>query len=258
MAKTGGRIPNSQIIRAKIRLFGGLLGQVAHSFWTHPQFPRIYREYIYQSHSIIRASVPLMQAAEKACQIPEHAADPALRGFGDYLRHHIPEELGHHEWIVNDGVAMGLDRQAILHRLPKESATQLVGVQYYWIHHYNPIALAGFIAAMEGNPPPAEFFEEIAERNHLPLKCFSSFLYHAKIDPQHTRDLDAVLDALPLSPAHLELIGLSSLRTIRMMTGIMQDIIESGLSAQGSDHPTPEIAGIQSAHFAEAGGAQHP
>jgi hypothetical protein len=232
MAKARQRVPNSQIIRSKIRLFGGRLGHTAHSFWTHPQFPRIYREYIYQSHSIIRASVPLMQAAEKACQLPVHSSDPALQGFGSYLLHHIPEETGHHEWIVNDGVAMGLDRHAILNRLPKESATQLVGVQYYWIHHYNPIALAGFIATMEGNPPPAEFFEEVAARNNLPLKCFSSFLYHAKIDPQHTRDLDDVLDDLPLTPAHLELIGISSLRTIRMMTAIMEDIIESGLSEE--------------------------
>jgi pyrroloquinoline quinone (PQQ) biosynthesis protein C len=228
MTATAPAIRHSEIIRAKIRMFGRRLGHTAYTFWTHPQFPRLYREYIYQSHSIIRASVPLMQAAEQACQLPVHAGDPALQDFGRYLRQHIPEETGHHEWILNDGVALGLDRQTILQRVPKESATQLVGVQYYWIHHYNPIALAGFIATMEGNPPPAEFFEEIAARNNLSLKCFSSFIYHAKIDPQHQRDLDAVLDALPLTPAHLELIGISSLRTIRMMTGIMEDIIECG------------------------------
>jgi pyrroloquinoline quinone (PQQ) biosynthesis protein C len=220
-------IRNSEIVRAKIELFGRRLGHTAYTLWTHPQFTRIYREYIYQSHSIIRASVPLMQAAEQACQLPEHAGDPALQGFGRYLRHHIPEETGHHEWILNDGEAMGLDRQAILQRVPKESATQLVGVQYYWIHHYNPIALAGYIAAMEGNPEPVEFIEDIAARNNLPLKCFSSFLYHAKIDPQHRRDMDKVLDALPLTPAHLELIGISSLRTIRMMTGILEDILST-------------------------------
>ena len=232
MTAAAPEIRNSEIVRAKIALFGRRLGHTAYTFWTHPQFPRLYREYIYQSHSIIRASVPLMQAAEKACRLPAHANDPALEGFGRYLRHHIPEETGHHEWIVNDGVALGLDRREILGRLPKESATQLVGVQYYWIHHYSPIALAGFIAAMEGSPPPAEFFMEVAERNNLPLKCFSSFLYHAKIDPQHRLDLDAVLDALPLTPAQLELIGISSLRTIRMMTGILEDIIETGQSSE--------------------------
>src|ERR1700737_3685315 len=82
-------IRNSEIIRAKIGLFGRRLGHTAYSFWTHPQFPRLYREYIYQSHSIIRASVPLMQAAEKACANPRHAGNPVLQGFARYLHHHI-------------------------------------------------------------------------------------------------------------------------------------------------------------------------
>jgi hypothetical protein len=230
MSQRPAEIRNSEIIRAKIGLFGRRLGHTAHLFWTHREFPSVYREYIYQSHSIIRASVPLMQAAEKACEYPEHAGDPALQGFAQYLRRHIPEETGHHEWILDDGEAMGLDRRAILQRVPKESATQLVGVQHYWIQHYNPIALAGYIAAMEGNPPPAAFFQEVAARNKLPLQCFSSFLYHAKIDPVHQREFDAALDELPLTPAHLELIGVSSLRTIRMMTGIMEDIMDCGAS----------------------------
>jgi pyrroloquinoline quinone (PQQ) biosynthesis protein C len=181
---------HSEVVRAKIALFGGRLGHTAYRFWTSPDFPRLYREYIFQSHSIIRASVPLMQAAMGACSLPQHASDPALQGFAHYLRHHIPEETGHHEWILDDGEAMGLERAVILARLPKESATELVGVQYYWIHHYNPIALAGFIATMEGDPPTTEFVEDIARRNGLPLNCFTSFLYHARIDPQHRRDLD--------------------------------------------------------------------
>jgi pyrroloquinoline quinone (PQQ) biosynthesis protein C len=219
---------HSEVVRAKIALFGGRLGHTAYRFWTSPDFPRLYREYIFQSHSIIRASVPLMQAAMGACSLPQHASDPALQGFAHYLRHHIPEETGHHEWILDDGEAMGLERAAILARLPKESATELVGVQYYWIHHYNPIALAGFIATMEGDPPTTEFVEDIARRNGLPLNCFTSFLYHARIDPQHRRDLDEALDALPLTVDHLALIGLSSLRTIRMMTGIIEGIIRGG------------------------------
>jgi len=227
-------VRNSEIVRAKIALFGGQLGVTAARLWSHPQFALIYREYIFQSHSIIRASVPLMQAAEQACAMrchaEGHAEDPVLHGFALYLHRHIPEETGHHEWILNDGEALGLKRTAILERPPKESAMQLVGGQYYWIHHYNPIALAGYIATMEGNPDPVEQIEALAKRNKLPLKCFSSFLYHAKIDHRHRRELDEVLDALPLTSAQLELIGISSLRTIRLMTEILEDIIDSGRS----------------------------
>ena len=108
----------------------------------------------------------------------------------------MPEETGHHEWIVDDGEAMGLKRADILSlACRKRARPQLVGVQYYWIHHYNPIALAGFIATMEGDLPTTEFVEEVARRNNLPLSCFSSFLYHAKIDPKHRLDLDDLLDS---------------------------------------------------------------
>lgn len=228
-ADTLGRgISNSETVRSKIRLFGHQLGLASYRFWTHAEFPRLYREYIFQSHSIIRASVPLMEAAEHSCRQPKHADDPVLQMFASYLRRHIPEEKGHHEWIVNDGEALGLNRTDILARLPKERATQLVGVQYYWIHHYNPIALAGFIATMEGDPPSAEMIETVAERNGLPLACFSSFLYHARIDHRHRQDLDELLDSLPLAADHLELIGLSSIRTIGMMTQIMNDIVSVG------------------------------
>ncbi len=228
MAIPSHSLSNSTLIRAKISLFGQRLGQSAHNFWHSPDFRRLYPEYIFQSHSIIRASVPLMQAAERACGSPRHAADPVLQGFARYLHRHIPEETGHHEWILDDGEAMGIERAAVLARPPKESATQLVGVQYYWIEHYNPIALAGYIATMEGDPPSMEFIEDVASRNNLPLKCFSSFVYHAKIDLQHRRELDEALDSLPLTPDELALIGLSSLRTIRMMSEIMDDIVASG------------------------------
>jgi pyrroloquinoline quinone (PQQ) biosynthesis protein C len=227
-------LSNSEIVRGKIRLFGQQLGLASYRFWTSPDFPRLYREYIFQSYSIIRASVPLMEAAEQACRRSEYAEDPALQGFARYLRRHIPEETGHHEWILDDGEAMGLKRADILSRLPLERATHLVGAQYYWIHHYNPIALCGYIATMEGDPPTTEFIEDVARRNDLPRECFSSFLYHAKIDPQHRRDLNAVLDSLPLKPDHLALIGLSSLRTIGTMTQVRNRIVQSGDSTEPS------------------------
>lgn len=49
-----------------------------------------------------------------------------------------------------------------------------------------------------------------------------------------------------MTAAHLELIGISSLRTIRMMTGIMEDIIESGTLDQGDavmiQRPKPPVS----------------
>jgi hypothetical protein len=221
-------VRGSAIVRAKISLFGQAMDEAASRFWEHPQFLAAYREYIFQSHSIIRASVPLMQAAEQACRLPHYAADPALRQFGEYLRHHIPEETGHHEWIVDDGAVLGIERKQVLERLPLLNATHIVGAQYYWIHHFSPIALAGYIAVMEGNPPSIEFIGEVARRNRLPMEAFSSFVYHAKIDGRHREDLDRLLDELPLTPEQSALIGLSAIRTMNLMAEILEDINRIG------------------------------
>jgi hypothetical protein len=221
---TRPNILNSQIVRAKIELFGRNLGDAAHRFWTRADFARLYRDYIFISHAIIRASAPLMEHAERACGYPEHAGDAVLEAFARYLRRHIREETGHDRWILDDGEALGIERSAVLGHIPHEAATRLVGIQYYWIHHYNPIALAGYIAVMEGNPPTTEFIEDTARRNNLSLKCFSAFLYHAKLDPGHRCDLDNLLDNLQLTADHLSLIGLSSLHTLRTMTEIMQGL----------------------------------
>ncbi len=218
-------VSNSAIIRAKIDLFGGRLSQASHAFWSSPHFASIYREQLFLSHAIVRASVPLMQAAEEACRYPQHAGDAVLEGFARYLRHHIPEETGHDRWVLDDADAMGIGRAAILARQPKESVARLVGVPYYWIRHYNPIALCGYIAVLEGRPPTLELIGEVAARNNLPLECFTNLTHHARIDPHHRRDLDDVLDALPLTAEHLALIGLTTLHTLRTLTEIMNELL---------------------------------
>lgn len=229
MAFSAKTLTNSRLVRTKISLFSTRLNQVAHEFWTHQDFAVVYQEYLFQSHSIIRASVPLMATALAACRSDSRAADPVLQGFGRYLERHIAEERGHDNWILDDAKVMGLDHRLLLDRVPSETARQMVGSQYYWIHHYHPVAMLGYIAVMEGTPPTTDFIEEVARRNRLPPEAFSSFLLHAKVDPKHRDDLDALLDELPLSSQHHAIIGLSALQTIEYLRCVIADVNNSHL-----------------------------
>jgi hypothetical protein len=220
---------NSELIRTKISLFSAGLDKAAHEFWTHPDFALVYREYLFQSHSIIRASVPLMQATLDVCSAAPHSSDAVLMKFGKYLARHIGEERGHDNWILDDAEVMGIDRRLLLERVPKENAVRMVGSQYYWIHHYHPTAMLGYIAVMEGNPPRTDFIEEVAQRNGLPLEAFSSFLLHAKVDPKHRADLDFLLDTLPLSDGEHGIIGLSALQTIQYLKSVLSEVNKSHL-----------------------------
>jgi pyrroloquinoline quinone (PQQ) biosynthesis protein C len=220
---------NSELLRAKISLFSVGLDKAAYEFWTHPRFPVVYREYLFQSHSIIRASVPLMQATLEACRSQTHSSNVVLTKFGDYLERHIAEERGHDNWILDDAEVMGIERRLLRERVPKETAREMVGSQYYWIHHYHPVAMLGYIAVMEGNPPRTDFIEEVARRNNLPLEAFSSFLLHAKLDPKHRADLDSLLDVLPLSPGDQGIVGLSALQTIHYLRSVLAEVNNSHL-----------------------------
>ena len=222
-------LTNSCLIRTKISLFSAGLDKAAYDFWMHPEFAVVYPEYLHQSHSIIRASVPLMEATLQTCRSKQHASDPVLQRFAEYLSHHIVEESGHDEWILNDAEAIGINRQSLLNRIPKNTAKEMVGSQYYWIHHYHPVAMLGYIAVMEGTPPTTEFIEAVARRTQLPEEAFSSFLLHAKVDPRHRADLDCLLDLLPLTEEHHVLIGLSALETINYLKTVLLDVNNSHL-----------------------------
>ena len=215
---------NSKLLRTKIGLFSAGLDEAAYEFWMHPEFALVYREYLFQSHSIIRASVPLMRATLECCRSARYASDSVLQTFGAYLEHHILEESGHDNWILDDAEVLGIDRQLLLNRIPKPTAVRVVGSQYYWIHHYHPIAMLGYSAVMEGTPPETEFIEEVARRNRLPLEAFSSFMLHAQVDPKHRADLDSLLDRLALSQHEIGLIGLSALQTIQYLKAVLAEV----------------------------------
>ena len=229
MSQPAKELSNSELLRTKIALFSADLDKAAYEFWMHPEFVLVYRDYLFQSHSIVRASVPLMKATLECCRTPKYLSDSVLKLFAEYLERHIVEESGHDEWILNDAEVLGIRRRLLLERVPKRTAFQLVGSQYYWIYHYNPIAMLGYIAVMEGTPPETECIEDVARRNKLPLEAFSSFLLHARIDPTHRADLDRLLDNLPLSKEQLGLIGLSAVQTIQYLAEVLTDVNTSHL-----------------------------
>ena len=82
------QLSNSELLRTRIALFSSALDEAAYQFWMHPEFVAVYGEYLFQSHSIIRASVPLMKATLECCRAPKYLSDPVLKPFADYLERH--------------------------------------------------------------------------------------------------------------------------------------------------------------------------
>jgi hypothetical protein len=172
-------------------------------------------------HQITRASGPLMDAALRACRNcdGDHAA-----AFAAYLERHIEEERNHDVWLLEDLESVGIARADVLSAAPRPSVAAMVGAQYYWIHHHDPVALIGYMLMLECNAPTPEILADLKRRSGLPERFFRTHRIHAELDPDHQSDLLELAVSLPLSPAQRQLIDDSIMHTLERMADCLADL----------------------------------
>ncbi len=199
-------------LRAALRRRAAPYFAASAKLWSHPRLRDIFPDYLYRIHSIIRASVPVMEAARDRAAVLA-AADPAAASLHDYLAHHVPEERHHDDWLLDDIAVLGVPPERVWARRPSPIVAKLVGAQYYYIHHHDPVAVLGYIAVLEGTPPEESHIRDIMNRTGLPPKAFRTFIKHARLDPHHRDDLNDQLDSIPLSPTQEQLVFDNALET---------------------------------------------
>jgi hypothetical protein len=232
------RLRGSRLLRRKIALVSSGLDSVAAALWDHPHFAQVYPNYLFTNHAVVRSSVPLMRSALQRAR-GSLGNDPVAQGLADYLERHIPEEMHHADRLIEDLEVLGVRRSSVVERAPSRSVATLVGSQYYWILHFHPIALLGYIAVLEGTPPEEERIQSVAARTGVPLNAFSTLVRHARLDPYHRDDLDLVLDALPLTDAHHALLGVSAFHTVCWLARVVEEAITA---TPGTAMPSPSIS----------------
>jgi len=153
--------------------------------------------------------------------------DPVADGLVEYLERHIPEEM-HGDMpggaTLNDLAAFAIDPDRLRRDPPAPQVAALIGAQYYWIFHRHPVALLGFLE-LEAFHPDGPTVERLIETAGLPREGFRQLLIHSKLDVVHARDLHRLLDALPLEAWHEQLIGLSALQTIGLLTEALLEVV---------------------------------
>jgi Iron-containing redox enzyme len=217
-------VRHSDSIRAKIELVLPASRAVAGQLWSSPELGRLYPAYLCVVHGMIRASVPLMQAALGEAE-RRSGTDPTARALVPYLRKHIPEERGHDEWVRQDLAAIGMDPDLPWARMPSPALAALVGAQYYWLYHHHPVSLLGYIAVLEGYPPKPELADLIMASTGFPKTGLRTLLRHSTIDQRHRDELMSAIDALPLEPAQLGAISLSGMYTVSALVPVFEEVL---------------------------------
>jgi hypothetical protein len=163
-----------------------------------------------------------MQTAEQRCAV---LRDGELSSaLADYYHKHAKEETDHDRWLLTDLEVIGVPKIEVLSRKPVEPVAELVGSQYYWIHHWHPVCLLGYIAVMEGYPPQRKALRELMSRTGYPEAAFRTLAKHSYLDPHHLEDLDDLLDGLPLTKEQEEWITINAFYTAKKWIEIFLSI----------------------------------
>lgn len=182
-----------------------------------------YRAYLLDIYYIIRASVPLMEAAYNEC-LKLKTQNKLSADLSDYFKTHIIEETNHDEWVIGDLESLGFHKEQILNNMPKQNIFEMVGCQYYLLYFYHPICLLGYIAILEGNPPHKDDIEYLQNITGYPEKTFSTMIKHSDLDPYHKVELDNLLDRLPLDKDHESWIMTNALYTANKIVDIWKSL----------------------------------
>ena len=220
------RLPGSpsETLRRKVAVVLPTLQRAGARLVAHPDVRRLYPEFLIACHFVVRSSVPLM---EHALAVAGTLDDGVARGLRDYLPGHIDEERDHDEWVLEDLESMGIERPAVLDRPPPSTVASMVGAQYYWIHHYHPVALLGYMWVLEAYPSSPASIAELSARTGFGPAAFRALAEHADADPHHAAELAFVIDRLPLTVGQSSVIGLSALHTVVTQARVFDEIVDA-------------------------------
>jgi hypothetical protein len=213
----------SELLRTKTRLVSARLDELTSSLWLHPNLRACIPEVLVVLHQTARGGVSLMEVA--LTEARARAGDRVAEGLATYLERHIPEEVNHDVWYLDDLEVLGVDRSTVVGRIAKPSIARLIGAQYYWVRQAHPLAVLGYIATVEGNPPTVDGLEGIMARTGLPAAAFRAWLHHARLDPGHQADVDAAIDSLVLDASHTSLVSVSALHTVQALETVFEELL---------------------------------
>jgi hypothetical protein len=214
---------NSERLRGTVGIVFGDLLQAGERLMRHPRIRELYPEYLFTLHCVIRSSVPLMETARSRARSMV-AGDAVASGLADYLDEHIEEERDHDEWLLGDLESLGADRSAVLARPPSPTVASAAGAQYYWVLHYHPVALLGWIGVLEGYPPTPDMIDGLMTRTGFGPDAFRTLVAHADLDPHHGDELFEALDRLPLTAEQSAVIGLSAMSAVRLLARALDEV----------------------------------
>lgn len=153
--------------------------------------PADYIAFLTQAYHHVRHTVPLLMAC--GARLPAR-----LEWLRSALGEYIEEEMGHQEWILDDIVACGGDREAAANAAPAFATEMMVAYAYDTIARGNPVGFFGMVLVLEGTSVAlaTRVAEAIEQGLSLPRNAFSYLRSHGELDIEHTGFYETLMNRL--------------------------------------------------------------
>lgn len=150
-----------------------------------------YIAFLQRAFHHVKHTVPLLMAC--GARLPD--SQEWLRSA---VAHYIEEEIGHHEWILNDIAAAGGDAEAVRHSAPDFDTDVMVAYAYDTVMRRNPVGLFGMVYVLEGTSVSlaSNAAGVMAEALDLPASAFSYLSSHGALDIEHMGHFEALVNKL--------------------------------------------------------------
>ena len=188
-----------------------------------------YSWFLTQAYHHVKHTVPLMMAC--GGRLPER-----LEFVRKALVEYIEEEYGHHEWILNDLVACGEDRNQIERSRPCPAIELMVAYLYDCIYRNNPMGFFGMVQVLEGTSIElaTALGQSIQQQLHLPDTAFSYLYSHGALDQDHFVFFQTLMNGITDPDDQRAIID--SANTVYALYGQMLHSIPAGNSATREIH----------------------
>ena len=218
----------SERLEQQLRLLLPSVALPGRRLLDHPRPREIYPRYLAAGYHVTCGMMHLMEVAlERARALAP--GDPVASDLVTYLDRHLVEEMHGEEpggAVLDDLASIGVEVATVVAESPPPKIASLIGTQYDWIVQCHPVSVLGFLQ-LEAYHPHGPTVERLIEKTGFPRDGFRQLLLHAKLDVAHARELNRVLDSLPLESRHEQLIGLSALHALGLLTAALLDIVRA-------------------------------
>ena len=150
-----------------------------------------YLDFLTRAFHHVKHTVPLLMA----CGARLSDRQEWLRSA---VAHYIEEELGHHEWILNDIAAAGGDADAVRDSQPDFDTDVMVAYAYDTVMRRNPVGLFGMVYVLEGTSVSlaSNAARALQDALDLPPAAFTYLSSHGALDVEHIGDFEQLVNRL--------------------------------------------------------------